>query len=79
MRAQTKPFAVCIDNTNYQASLVPGKVYRVVPDAFPTGGEEEGSTKACTRPPKNRAAGDARAVRQQRCGRRSHTERRQHE
>ncbi len=33
MKAQTKPFAVCIDNTNYQASLVPGKVYRIVPDA----------------------------------------------
>jgi len=28
-----KPFAVCIDNTNYRASLVPGKVYRIVPDA----------------------------------------------
>lgn len=33
MKLQTKPFAVCIDNTNYQASLVSGKVYRVVPDA----------------------------------------------
>jgi len=32
MRAPTKPFALCIDNTDYQASLIPGKVYRVVPD-----------------------------------------------
>jgi len=27
-----KSFALCIDNTNYQASLVPGKVYRIIPD-----------------------------------------------
>jgi hypothetical protein len=27
-----KPFALCIDNTDYQASLIPGKVYRVIPD-----------------------------------------------
>ena len=32
MRAPTKPFALCVDNTDYQASLIPGKVYRVVPD-----------------------------------------------
>jgi hypothetical protein len=32
MRAPTKPFALCIDNIGYQASLIPGKVYRVVPD-----------------------------------------------
>jgi len=32
MRAPTKPFALCIDNTGYQASLIPGKVYRVVRD-----------------------------------------------
>ena len=32
MKAQTKPFALCIDNTDYQASLIPGKVYRIVPD-----------------------------------------------
>ena len=31
-RAQ-KPFAICIDNTDYRASLIPGKVYRVLPDA----------------------------------------------
>ena len=31
-RAQTKPFALCIDNTGYRASLIPGKVYRVLPD-----------------------------------------------
>jgi hypothetical protein len=33
MRAQAKPFAVCVDNTGYRASLVPGKVYRVLADA----------------------------------------------
>ena len=31
-KAQTKPFALCIDNTDYQASLIPGKVYRILPD-----------------------------------------------
>ena len=25
-------FALCIDNTEYEASLIPAKVYRVVPD-----------------------------------------------
>lgn len=33
MKSPAKPFAVCIDNSNYRASLVPGKVYRIVPDA----------------------------------------------
>ena len=32
MRPPTKPFALCVENTPYQASLIPGKVYRVVPD-----------------------------------------------
>ncbi len=32
MKARTKPFALCIDNTDYQASLIPGKVYRLLPD-----------------------------------------------
>lgn len=32
MRAQTKAFALCVDNTGYQASLIPGKVYRILPD-----------------------------------------------
>ena len=32
MKPQAKPFALCIDNTNYQASLILGKVYRVLPD-----------------------------------------------
>ena len=31
-KRQMKPFALCIDNTDYQASLIPGKVYRVIPD-----------------------------------------------
>ena len=33
MKAQTKSFAVCIDNTDYRASLIPGKVYRILADA----------------------------------------------
>ena len=32
MKSQTKPFALCIDNTGYQASLMLGKVYRLLPD-----------------------------------------------
>jgi hypothetical protein len=32
MKTQTKPFALCIDNTGYQASLIPGKVYRILAD-----------------------------------------------
>jgi hypothetical protein len=32
MRSPTKPFALCIDNAGYQASLIPGKVYRILPD-----------------------------------------------
>ncbi len=32
MRPPTKPFALCIDNTDYKASLILGKVYRILPD-----------------------------------------------
>jgi hypothetical protein len=32
MRSNRKRFALCIDNTDYQASLIPGKVYRVLYD-----------------------------------------------
>jgi hypothetical protein len=32
MKQPTKPFALCIDNTDYQASLVLGKVYRIIQD-----------------------------------------------
>jgi hypothetical protein len=32
MKAPTKPFALCIDNTDYKASLIPGKVYRIFSD-----------------------------------------------
>jgi len=31
-KAQKKTFALCIDSTDYQASLIPGKVYRILPD-----------------------------------------------
>jgi hypothetical protein len=32
MRPPSKPFALCIDNTDYRASLITGKVYRLLPD-----------------------------------------------
>ena len=33
MKQLTKHFALCIDNTDYEASLIPGKVYRILPDS----------------------------------------------
>jgi hypothetical protein len=33
MNTQTKPLALCIDNSHYEASLIPAKVYRILPDA----------------------------------------------
>jgi len=32
MKRPTKSFALCIDNTDYEASLIVGKVYRILPD-----------------------------------------------
>ncbi|MBI3373718.1 MAG: hypothetical protein HY017_18495 [Betaproteobacteria bacterium] len=32
MKQTTKPFALCVDNTDYKASLIPGRVYRIIPD-----------------------------------------------
>ena len=32
MKKPTKHFALCIDNSDYEASLIPGKVYRILPD-----------------------------------------------
>jgi hypothetical protein len=32
-KPQTRRFALCLDNTDHEASLIPGKVYRVIPDA----------------------------------------------
>ena len=32
MKQTTSSFALCIDNTDYEASLIPAKVYRVLPD-----------------------------------------------
>jgi hypothetical protein len=32
MKAQTKPYALCIDNTDYEEALIRGKVYRILPD-----------------------------------------------
>ena len=31
MRHLAKSFALCVDNTDYKASLIPGKVYRIIP------------------------------------------------
>lgn len=33
MKQPKKPFALCVANTEYQASLILGKVYRIIPDA----------------------------------------------
>jgi len=32
MKVMRKHFALCLDNTDYKVSLIPGKVYRVIPD-----------------------------------------------
>jgi hypothetical protein len=32
MKRVPKPFALCVDDTDYEASLIPGKVYRILPD-----------------------------------------------
>jgi hypothetical protein len=32
MKKPSKQFALCIDNSDYEASLIPGKVYRILPD-----------------------------------------------
>ena len=32
MKQPTKLFALCIDNTGYEASLIRGKVYRIIAD-----------------------------------------------
>ena len=33
MKQPTKPFALCVDNTDYDVSLILGKVYRILPDS----------------------------------------------
>ena len=32
MKQPAKPFALCIDHADYEASLIPGKVYRITAD-----------------------------------------------
>ena len=32
MKQSIKEFALCVDNTDYEASLVLGKIYRILPD-----------------------------------------------
>ncbi len=33
MKQAPKPFALCLENTDYEAALVRGKIYRLLPDA----------------------------------------------
>jgi hypothetical protein len=33
MKRVPKPFALCVDDTDDEASLIPGKVYRILPDS----------------------------------------------
>jgi hypothetical protein len=33
MKQTSKPFALCVDNDGFQASLIMGKVYRIIADA----------------------------------------------
>jgi len=35
-RISSKEYVVCIDNTGYEVSLEPGKIYQVLPDSFGT-------------------------------------------
>jgi hypothetical protein len=32
VKSATKPFAICIDDTDYKASLIRGKIYQILPD-----------------------------------------------
>ena len=32
MKSATKPFAICVDDTAYKASLIMGKIYQILPD-----------------------------------------------
>lgn len=32
MKQHAKPFVLCVDNADYKASLILGKVYRIIPD-----------------------------------------------
>jgi hypothetical protein len=33
MKKSTKNFALCVDNDGFEASLIPGKVYRILSDS----------------------------------------------
>ena len=39
MKQPAKPFALCVDNSEYKASLILGKVYRIIPD--PKGAKDD--------------------------------------
>jgi hypothetical protein len=32
VKSTMKPFAICVDDTDYKASLIQGKVYQILPD-----------------------------------------------
>jgi hypothetical protein len=36
VKRPTKPFALCIDDSDYKASLIRGKVYQILPDSKAT-------------------------------------------
>ena len=40
MKQSKKQFALCIDNKDYEVSLVLGKVYRILPDPDPRTGKD---------------------------------------
>jgi len=33
VKSSTKPFAICIDDTDYKVSLIRGKIYQILPDS----------------------------------------------
>lgn len=39
MKPAAKAFALCVDNTGYEASLIPGKVYSIIPSPATAGDE----------------------------------------
>ena len=40
MKSATKPFAICVDDTAYEASLILGKVCQILPDPKAAGGPQ---------------------------------------
>jgi hypothetical protein len=40
MKQSPKEFALCLDNKDYEGSLIVGKIYRVLPDSDPRPSED---------------------------------------